>query len=167
MKLRHALTAVAAAAVIAPAVLATPAAASATETPSPSAPTNESQKADDTKPAPDAGPGPAKETGTKPGTKPGATPGGSSSADTPPDEPCESAPKHLQMAIKGLQSAFIAGADWSHSSLTAREPQCKALVPGPGDSARRRQVIAAPGVALGRAVVGPLFSVSNGTPRAR
>ncbi|MCR8575216.1 cell wall protein [Streptomyces sp. Isolate_219] len=84
MKLRHALTAVAAAAVIAP-VLATPAAASATETPSPSAPTDKAQK------------------------------------------DCESAPKHLQMAIKGLQSAFTAGADWSHSSLTVTNTSDKAM----------------------------------------
>ncbi|MYT18113.1 hypothetical protein YWIDRAFT_07779 [Streptomyces sp. SceaMP-e96] len=85
MKLRHALTAVAAAAVIAPAVLATPAAASATETPSPSTPANKAQK------------------------------------------DCASAPKHLQMAIKGLQSAFIAGAGWSHSSLTVTNTSDKAM----------------------------------------
>ncbi|MCW7986889.1 cell wall protein [Streptomyces sp. SID8375] len=85
MKLRHALTAVAAAAVIAPAVLATPAAASATETPSPSAPANKAQK------------------------------------------DCASAPKHLRMAIKGLQSAFIAGAGWSHSSLSVTNTSDKAM----------------------------------------
>ncbi|WP_414507895.1 cell wall protein [Streptomyces sp. NEAU-L66] len=85
MKLRPALTAVAAAAVIAPAVLATPAAASATETPSPSAPANKAQK------------------------------------------DCASAPKHLQMAIKGLQSAFIAGAGWSHSSLSVTNTSDKAM----------------------------------------
>ncbi|WP_411133202.1 cell wall protein [Streptomyces sp. C10] len=149
MKLRHALTAVAAAAVIAPAVPATPAAASATESPSPSAHTNKTEKTDGTKPGPDAKPGretgtkpsadarPAKENGTQPspdarpakekGTKPGTKPGGTSSADTPPDEPCASTPKHLQMAIKGLQSAFIAGADWSHSSLTVTSTSDKAM----------------------------------------
>ncbi|MFD0169106.1 cell wall protein [Streptomyces decoyicus] len=168
MKLRQALTAAAAAAVIAPAaVVVTPAAASATEAPRPSAHTSESQKTDgpehggdparpdgatgpegatgpaessgtggstaqtgeatkpgagnDTKPAPDAKPG--QETGTEPGT----TPGGSSSEEVPPDGQCETEPKHLQMAIKGLQTGFVAGAGWSNSSITVTNISDKAM----------------------------------------
>ncbi|WP_327706138.1 LPXTG cell wall anchor domain-containing protein [Streptomyces decoyicus] len=158
MKLRQALTAAAAAAVIAPAaVLATPAAASAAEAPRPSAHTDESQKTggperggdsarperatgpgepsgtdeatkpgagnhagNHTQPAPDAEPG--KETGTESGT----TPGGSSSEEVP-DGQCETAPQHLRMAIKGLQSGFVAGAGWSNSSITVTNTSDKAM----------------------------------------
>ncbi|MFC9233812.1 cell wall protein [Streptomyces decoyicus] len=75
----------------------------------------------DAKPAPDAKPG--KETGTAPGT----TPGGSSSEEVPPDDQCESAPRHLRMAIKGLQSGFVAGAGWSSSSITVTNTSDKAM----------------------------------------
>ncbi|MGW2023075.1 LPXTG cell wall anchor domain-containing protein [Streptomyces decoyicus] len=172
MKLRQALTAAAAAAVIAPAaVLVTPAAASATEAPRPSAHTEESQKRDspeydgaaarpegatgpgessgtgsptaetgetgetgeatkpgagsDTEPAPDAKSG--AKSGQEAGTKPGTTPGGSSSEEVPPDEQCETAPTHLRMAVKGLQSGFVAGAGWSNSSITVTNTSDKAM----------------------------------------
>ncbi|MEV0370496.1 LPXTG cell wall anchor domain-containing protein [Streptomyces sp. NPDC050636] len=75
----------------------------------------------DTKPTPDAKPG--EETGTKPGP----TPGGSSSEERPPGEDCASAPQHLKMAIKGLQSEFVAGADWSPSSITVTNTSDKAM----------------------------------------
>ncbi|WP_030988228.1 LPXTG cell wall anchor domain-containing protein [Streptomyces sp. NRRL S-1813] len=74
-----------------------------------------------TKPVPDAKPG--KETGTEHGT----TSGGSSSEEVPPDGQCESSSQHLQMAIKGLQSGFVAGAGWSNSSITVTNTSDKAM----------------------------------------
>ncbi|MGW7637780.1 LPXTG cell wall anchor domain-containing protein [Streptomyces decoyicus] len=74
-----------------------------------------------TKPAPDAKPG--EETGTEPG----ATSGGSSSGEVPPDGQCESSSQHLQMAIKGLQSGFVAGAGWSNSAITVTNTSDKAM----------------------------------------
>ncbi|MFF4606511.1 LPXTG cell wall anchor domain-containing protein [Streptomyces sp. NPDC001339] len=68
-----------------------------------------------------------KETGTKPDSTSESTPDGSASEERPPGGDCASAPKYLRMAIKGLQSEFIAGADWSLSSITVTNTSDKAM----------------------------------------
>ncbi|GGX27186.1 hypothetical protein [Streptomyces noursei] len=71
--------------------------------------------------------GPEAKPGGETGSKPGTTSGGSSSEDMPPGEACALAPKHLQIAIKGIQSEFVAGADWSGSSITVTNTSDKAM----------------------------------------
>ncbi|MER7985205.1 LAETG motif-containing sortase-dependent surface protein [Streptomyces noursei] len=85
----------------------------------------------DAKPAPEAQP--AKESGTDAGSKSDPKSGANSgsvtggSEDTGPGSSCEISPAHLQMAIKGLQSEFVAGADWSQSSITVTNASDKAM----------------------------------------
>ncbi|MER6048004.1 LAETG motif-containing sortase-dependent surface protein [Streptomyces sp. NPDC001793] len=128
MKLRQALTAAAAATVIAPAaVLAAPAAAFAADVPNPPAHTGGTGAA---KPGAEGGaePGPETKSGKETGGTPATTSGGGSSdGDMPPGEQCALAPKHLNMAIKGLRSEFVAGADWSLSSITVTNTSDKAM----------------------------------------
>ncbi|MFH8347805.1 LPXTG cell wall anchor domain-containing protein [Streptomyces sp. NPDC018045] len=91
----------------------------------------------DTPPAPGTGPGkdtagePGQETGSQPGQDPraetGTTPGGSTSEDTSSGGECEVGTGRLQMAIKGMQTEFVAGADWSHSSLTLTNTSDEAM----------------------------------------
>ncbi|MFE7288190.1 LAETG motif-containing sortase-dependent surface protein [Streptomyces noursei] len=87
----------------------------------------QSDAGDVAKPAPGAQPD--KQSGTdadsQPGPKSGSATGGSE--DTGPGPSCAISPEHLQMAIQGLQSEFVAGADWSQSSITVTNASDKPM----------------------------------------
>ncbi|MFJ5952414.1 LAETG motif-containing sortase-dependent surface protein [Streptomyces noursei] len=71
----------------------------------------------------DSQPGPKSEPRSGPNS--GSATGGSE--DTGPGPSCAISPEHLQMAIQGLQSEFVAGADWSQSSITVTNASDKPM----------------------------------------
>ncbi|MFE7315983.1 LPXTG cell wall anchor domain-containing protein [Streptomyces sp. NPDC057555] len=75
---------------------------------------------------PDKGPTPEAKPDQASGTNSVGVSGGSSD-DSPPGAHCESTPRYLQMAIKGLPSGFVAGADWSQASITVTNTSDKAM----------------------------------------
>ncbi|MFJ5679635.1 LPXTG cell wall anchor domain-containing protein [Streptomyces sp. NPDC093097] len=75
---------------------------------------------------PDKGPAPEAKPDQASGSNSVESSGGSSD-DSPPGPHCESAPTYLQMAIKGLPSGFVVGADWSQASITVTNTSDKAM----------------------------------------